>query len=185
MTVSFGIGVLNLGMSFYLYKKEQRNFNTKIAEEHKNLIEQLQSESEINDRNLAVQYITNKRIEWIQELRKTYSEFAAHCFTVFYDRKEDYLFEINRELAMLRLFLNAFDEKDKEIIRLCKQATDLLGAYLEDGKRGGEFERTMEELNMKVQIYLKVEWERVKWEIEGNKWTEAKKIETFDRLELK
>lgn len=160
--------------------------------------------------NKSVQYlnaITKSRIEWIQKLRIKVSEFIAHTNiynNVYY--KGDYiktglhLSECQRLCTEIKLLLNYCDKRDKEIAELVDIIIDNYSTYCDElhgckeDKEGYFIESTtmekakksvdanIKKLCDKVQIYLKAEWNRVKYESQGKVYEKA--TEEFDYIEL-
>lgn len=161
--------------------------------------------------NKAVQYvntITKSRIEWLENLRTTMSEFISKTnifYNVYYKKdyvKSDIHLSRCKELASkLEMMLNCCDEKDKEIIEITNDILANYSDYLDDvhnckTNAKGFFEETptmqqnknsvisgQQELMKKVQIYLKCEWNRVKYESTGKKYHAT--LQEFDYEEIR
>lgn len=126
-----------------------------------------------NQKNISVQYITNKRVDWIYEVRNTLSEYIAlaqECANKkVHDKKmiipDKICRELNVYLAKLRLLLNFTGFDDKIILELLDKIKDNISRGEEFSS--SEFQEDIILLTKYSQVYLKLEWERVKCEIEG------------------
>lgn len=158
----------------------------------------------------STQYIdsvTKNRVEWIQELRTKISKFIAktNIYNNAYYTNDSiksglHLSECQQLYCEIELLLNYCDEKDREIVVLCKSIlisfrdcydkalsckTDEHGFFIENDdlkKLITDVENNIMELTKKVQIYLKSEWNRVKYESKGKIY--EKDTQRFDYKEL-
>lgn len=114
------IGVI-IGALFVIlndWRKDER--------ENKRLELSLKITEASNQKSISVQYITNKRVDWIFEVRNILSEYIAliqECANKkVHDKNtvipEDILRELNVYLAKLRLLFNFAGEDDKKILDL-------------------------------------------------------------------
>lgn len=144
-----------------------------------------------NERNLkqrSAEYITNERIRWIQELRNSFAEFRAHTTEVaFKSCREgktvpDYLFEINREAVYIKLLLKGYGERE---IRISNYIDKVIITLEQVRNRESliPYFTTMDALTKEIQICLKVQWERVKIEINNMEWNDTIEKEKTDRIE--
>lgn len=160
--------------------------------------------------NKAVHYvnsITKSRIDWIQKVRDTVSAFISKTnvynnayYSGDYDKSGEHLSECQKLCIEIKLLLNCCDKRDKEI---CKLVDDILENHrryydsvhnMEVDKKGyfieGEeeeeikkqIEKNIDELVKKLHIYLKAEWNRIKYESQGKKY--EKETREFDIFEL-
>lgn len=157
-----------------------------------------------------VSSITKSRIEWIQTLRKLVSEFISLVDVndiVFYSPYQNeseecgqYLMKCKQKETEIKLLLNATDSLDRDIITklnairqkfvvlyedVIKHNRELEGAFFfterqEQYKK--ELYRLVYELEKQIQLYLKAEWNRVKYESQGKTYEKA--IFDFDLEEL-
>lgn len=160
--------------------------------------------------NKAVHYVnsvTKSRIEWIQKIRATVSDFISK--TNVYNNayyKEDYyksgehLAECQKLCTEIKLLLNCCDIRDRVI---CKLADEILekhrwyrdsvhnmevdenGYFVEDEdaeKLKNEIEDMISILVKELHICLKAEWNRVKYESQGKEY--EKETQEFDVFEL-
>lgn len=141
-----------------------------------------------NQKNISVQYITNKRIDWIYEVRNTLSEYIAlaqEC-KKFYDEKLEIPKEIYREfdicLEKLRLLFNFAGADDRKILELLEKIKSNIS--IEEEFRSSDFQKDIILLTKHSQIYLKLEWERVKCEIEGVQDNDKQKNKLEERLSI-
>lgn len=160
--------------------------------------------------NKAVYYVnsvTKSRIEWIQHLRDTVAEFISNTNiynNVYYKKEYEktglHLSNCQRLCSEIRLLLNACDEADKKVIEISENILEAFGNYCDevnncitskDGyfvetanmeKYKEDVEDNIETLSEKVQIYLKAEWNRVKYESQGKVY--EKDTQKFDYEEL-
>ena len=158
--------------------------------------------------NKAVHYvnsITKSRIDWIQKVRDTVSAFISKTnvynnayYSGDYDKSGEHLSECQKLCIEIKLLLNCCDKRDKEI---CKLVDDILENHrryydsvhnMEVDKKGyfieGEeeikkqIEKNIDELVKKLHIYLKAEWNRIKYESQVKKY--EKETREFDIFEL-
>ena len=160
--------------------------------------------------NKAVHYvnsITKSRIDWIQKVRDTVSAFISKTnvynnayYSGDYDKSGEHLSECQKLCIEIKLLLNCCDKRDKEI---CKLVDDILENHrryydsvhnMEVDKKGyfieGEeeeeikkqIEKNIDEIVKKLHIYLKAEWNRIKYESQGKKY--EKETREFDIFEL-
>lgn len=158
-----------------------------------------------------VNSITKSRIEWIQKLRSTIAEFIANTniyANTYYNKMDDddvekaglHLSKCQELCSEIRLLLNYCDKKDKEIINLSDEILEQYENYYEDTYNckmdddgffnetrnmidsRNKVEKDIKELSKKVQIYLKAEWNRVKYESQGKIY--EKDTQKFDYSEL-
>lgn len=68
--ISFGsaacVCLLNLLAEFFRYKNENKHFFISLEANRKN-----------NQKNVSIEYITNKRVEWLYEVRNVLAEYIA------------------------------------------------------------------------------------------------------------
>lgn len=150
---------------------------------NENLLQSIQADSErlektlkneiiISSKALSLQYITDKRVDWIYAVRDELSGFISLVLYIAdkhlvsmgsEDISLEYSRELNQYMAKLRLLFNFSGERDKKILELI----DSLIHNLKLGKQGfkrSRFEEEVTQLTRQSQIYLKLEWERVKLE---------------------
>lgn len=160
--------------------------------------------------NKAVHYvnsITKSRIEWIQHLRDTVAEFISNTNinnNVYYKNCDEktgvHLSKCQQLCSEIRLLLNSCDKIDKEIIEVAANILEAFRLYCTelnysktslDGQTidtlkmiqyKKKVEGNIEILCGKVQIYLKAEWNRVKYESQGKIY--EKDTQEFDYKEL-
>lgn len=160
--------------------------------------------------NKAVHYVnsvTKSRIEWIQKVRDTASDFISKTnvynnayYKGDYDKSGEHLSECQELCTEIKLLLNCCDERDKEI---CKRLDEILenhrkycdmvhnmqidqkGYFVEneEAKRIKlSIENEIDNLVKELHVYLKAEWNRVKYESRGK--TYEKIVQEFDIKEL-
>jgi len=142
-----------------------------LEDANKQLEQSLKKEIELNQKSLAVQYVTDKRVDWIYAVREELSNFISISFLLeqMYQTEDDIdkeLFTVenckrNKSLSQLRLLFNINDELDSEILQALN---DIVGTEY----TGDEFIKAVNILTQKSKIYLKIEWERVKLEAKSN-----------------
>lgn len=160
--------------------------------------------------NKAVHYVnsvTKSRLEWIQRLRNTVAEFIANTniynnayYKNDYEKTGIHLSKCQQLCSEIKLLLNYCDEEDKKIIdlvekilELYRQYCDLVhnvkvdeeGYFIESSNMKSKAEQVEENISLltkKIQIYLKAEWNRVKYESQGKIY--EKDTQKFDYMEL-
>lgn len=131
---------------------------------------------------MAVKYITDRRVEWIENVRKTVSEYVSvvqsleEMDTV---QIRDILGKVNQISAYLKLLLNFAGQIDEIILEIMANIVDELQEDKPDFER---IHSLLELLIQHTQIYLKIEWNRVKWEVKGRRY--GKKYQRKETIEL-
>lgn len=160
--------------------------------------------------NKAVHYVnavTKSRIEWIQRLRDIVSDFISKTnvynnvyYRGDYDKSGEHLSKCQQLCSEIKLLLNCCDKRDKKICELsdrilenhrkyCDRVHNMRvdedGYFIENDNTveikksiGVDIEKLVKELH----IYLKAEWNRVKYESQGK--TYEKIVQEFDLGEL-
>lgn len=160
--------------------------------------------------NKAIHYvnsITKSRVDWMNHLRNTIADFIAHTniynnvyYRQNYEKSGEYLSECQKLCSKIKLLLNCCDQKDSEIVELTESILLNFRSYVDqmhntDVNAQGYIVESDEmknnkklvseyigQLNTKVQIYLKHEWNRVKYESQGKIY--EKEVQQFDYEEL-
>lgn len=124
-------------------------------------------------RQLEVSYITDKRVEWIQELRKTMSEYMAIVFNILNaDAMKEtvtlqMIGDLNQKAFYLEFLLNCKGKIDITMLDTIDRINTAIKKH--------EYENIQSEINIlfkHTQVYLKLEWNRVKMEVKGKKYTD-------------
>lgn len=160
--------------------------------------------------NKAVHYvnaITKSRIEWVQKLRSTVAEFIANTniynnayYRGDYQKTGIHLSKCQQLCTEIKLLLNCCDVRDKEISDIVDEILENYSNYCNNLHNcninsSGYFEETramseskravirgIELLSKKIQIYLKAEWNRIKYESQGKIY--QSETQEFDYREL-
>ena len=140
---------------------------------------------------MSVQYITNKRVDWIYEVRNTLAEYIAlaqECANKkVLDKSitipEKIYRELNVYLAKLRLLFNFDGDDDKKILDLLDNIKNNISAG--EDFNALNFQNDIILLTKYSQVYLKLEWERVKYEIRGGKDLTAEQMQANEISLLK
>lgn len=124
-------------------------------------------------RQLEVSYITDKRVEWIQELRKTMSEYMAIVYNILNAAALhetvtlQMIGDLNQKAFYLEFLLNFTGKIDVTMLDTIDRINSAIKKH--------EYEKIQSEMNIlfkHTQVYLKLEWNRVKMEVMGKKYTE-------------
>lgn len=158
-----------------------------------------------------VNAVTKNRVEWIYKLRELCAEYVGvvniYDNSFFTTDSDEDMEKSGKQLShckelnsLIKLMLNYSDEMDRDIILIADQMMEAFSSYYHDAF---ECEVTddsflIETVNMKkqakiicedigkftklLQIYLKAEWNRVKYESQGR--TYEKVVQEFDLVEL-
>lgn len=161
------IGVLaGWGISVITNWNNNRNENNRLKDT-------LEVSKYNNQKNIAVQYITSKRVDWIYEVRGRLSEFISLtqvCANLIVEDNiikipEETSRELNMYFAMLRLLFNFDGDDDLKILYFLNKIKDNISETKNFNPL--DFEKDIISLTRYSQVYLKLEWERVKLEIKG------------------
>jgi hypothetical protein len=142
-----------------------------LEDANKQLEQSIKREIELNQKSLAIQYVTDKRVDWICTVREELSNFISISFLLEQmcqteDNIDKELFAVetckrNKSLSQLRLLFNINDELDSEILQA-------LNDIVSTEYTSEEFIKAVNILTQKSKIYLKIEWERVKLEAKSS-----------------
>lgn len=156
-----------------------------------NIIKEIDNQQNINDRNLSAQYITDNRVEWIQELRKLISEFLSvasplNDSIILTDKKHidqdtKNIERISRIRNQIVLMLNAEEDTNQKLIIDIDNMHWFYSKLFETVRkrpRDAEAKKQYSDLVSKyareaiidAQVCLKFEWNRVKKEALGEKY---------------
>ncbi len=143
-----------------------------------------------NDLQLSASYISNERVRWIQDVRGTFADFRAHTTVAVLNNaiksaENDLRFQINREACYLKLLLKGYGERELNIKRAIDSVLQIVSIISGKEATPEQYYDKMDELTKLIQIYLKVEWERVKIEIRGENWTKEIEDDLFEGNELR
>ena len=132
------------------------------------------------DRMLSSQYITDKRVQWIQDLRTEIAVFAANVkFVLGYSKVQktaiyeeqipQSIIEVLRSGRKIQLMLNPKD--DKELVDLIGNVLTNIPYAINNSKGGYDkaIKKDIEAILLSAQKTLKDEWERSKQEIREGK----------------
>jgi len=154
-------------------------------------------------RELSAQYISNKRVEWIQELRKYMSGYLKEVYTLLltnarlatrsnkdlgiynkmHETNTGSFYLLNEKAAYLHLHLNFKDEVDSVILTLVDEINEMLTMPIDNLENYQERVGDKTTLLIKhTQILLKLEWDRVKDEIKSKKISKKKMLRKTVRL---
>lgn len=161
-------------------EENNNRFNITLKEENQRLERSVQEQFKLNQSNLSAQYITDKRVQWIGDLRNAMADYAAYSTlareaAVVARENEtpingEYpeVYEINLAAYKIKLLLNVMGETDKEIEKLLNNTTALLVKVQNSEGNANTFDESLDQLIKEMRGYLKAEWERVKQEIKEN-----------------
>lgn len=193
------IGVLNLCFNIYSHVSQKRQM-----ENH------FEKEGERQKLALSAKYITDKRVDWIQELRETVAEYImvisprnpalskikcpktpkkAYDYVAIIDEQTNIALKLRSKILLL---LNVEGITDQKVIvsvektydtfmRICLAPMEGLPAdYVQ--KIIQKQSRYIKELIKNTQICLKFEWNRVKKEACGDPYSKADQQEDMKQL---
>lgn len=120
-----------------------------------------------------IEYITNKRVDWIYAVRQEAASFLsiAHVLGKQAKKSDTDIIKLNEKLYILELYLNFNGIVDKILIQLMYKIIDDI--------RDGDSNLLNAHAQMfcnNLRIYLKVEWNRVKAETNGQSYNYKKNI---------
>lgn len=132
-----------------------------------------------NKKNRNIQYVTDKRVEWIYKVREESAIFAAKSHVLAYKNicEPNEVEELHKQLFLIELYLNYCGPVDKIIIELMYKIINSI-----DIKNNGE--KTDYFIQMfcnHLRIYLKVEWNRVKAETNGERYDEQRNLKELKK----
>ena len=122
-------------------------------------------------KNRSIQYVTDKRVEWIYAVRKEAAEFLSlvHTYGVDSEIPTEEFERICEKIYILELYFNFEGIVDNVLISLMYDIID-------DMKNHRHFNTNVQLFCNHLRIYLKVEWNRVKYEANGEKYTKERNI---------
>lgn len=122
-------------------------------------------------KNRSIQYVTDKRVEWIYAVRKDAAEFLSlvHTYGVDSEIPTEAFERICEKIYILELYFNFEGIVDNVLISLMYDIID-------DMKNHRHFNTNVQLFCNHLRIYLKVEWNRVKYEANGKKYTKERNI---------
>lgn len=146
-------------------------FNKGMKNQQSEIGKIVQLETAQTNKQNSNQFIANKRLDWITEVRDTMSDYLSLVsFAVdqyIMDDAEvpkDIYRELSHSIMTVKLLINFDELLDMKIVKLA----DAMYRNLSSDKFGVKmFNEDLRELTMYTQIYLKLEWERIKLESEG------------------
>lgn len=146
-----------------------------IKSENDRLKVSIEASKKESDLQLSAAYISNERVRWIQEVRGTFADFRAHTTVRVNDYtmskpEKSFSFEINREASYLKLLMKGYGDRELDIKRAIDRVLEIVSCITAKEATPKQYYDAMDALTRFIQIYLKVEWERVKIEIKGEKW---------------
>lgn len=121
----------------------------------------------------SLQYITDKRSEWDSKVKEELAFFIAKAMQIAeeYILTEQYdavpaeeSFKLYNSVARLRLYFNISGELDQKILKAVLYMDNILAKP--DVFNAQEFVDTIEKLTKYAQVYFKLEWERIKLEVQ-------------------
>jgi hypothetical protein len=126
---------------------------------------QLKNEIEINKRNNSIQYITDKRVDWINKLRENSAEYVSLVIDVTGSFKtgmitKEMIIELYKRENTLKLLMNFNGDIDSLIIKKIHK----IGKYISEEKYD-QAKLNVYLILIHLQIYLKLEWNRVNNEV--------------------
>lgn len=180
------VGLLSSGLAaFVAYKTTERM----IKAENERFKTTLENSEKENAKQRSAEYISNERIRWIQELRNTFATFRAHTTEVAFGSRAnggmipDYSFEINREATYLKLLLKGYGQKEMDIWKHVDSVITSLAQINSSDQSMDLYFKNMDILTKEIQIYLKIQWERVKVEVNGGMWDKEIEMKYNKRIE--
>ncbi len=132
-------------------------------------------------------------MQWIAEVRNIFAELLAYDYVEIISYQSEFK-KFNKTVQLIKLYLNFAGKIDHIILDNLDEMEKIVltsdKVHL-DRDSAGTFERTMTEIQKYVRIYLKLEWNRVKYESDpknqGLNYNEeeelAKLIESYEKSE--
>ena len=117
----------------------------------------MQSEKKLSEKSSISKYITDKRIDWIYELRNTASQYIAASVKIADDKKYygsidlDLIKDSNITACKINLLLNFTDVLDKEIL----ERINFINSYNQKAERYEEVKLNISLLTDLFEVYLK------------------------------
>lgn len=134
--------------------------------------------------NLKISYISDKRRDWIYEVRNVISEFISLATEIADKKKHQEIEDIeqfrylNMITCKIRLLLNYSDQFDNHILEIINNICENILTV----EKYNEIILSISYLTDLMQIYIKCEWERIKQEIDETKITMQWKNNTINHL---
>lgn len=122
-----------------------------------------------NKQKNNIEYITDKRVDWIYAVRQEVSEFLALAKVCNNDIDEELLEKISQKIYIIQLYLNYDGIVDKILI-------NVMSDIIEDIRNKRDTNEDINVFCLHMRIYLKVEWERVKAETNGKNYSKKQNL---------
>lgn len=142
--------------------------------------------------------ITEKRMDWISNVRKLFADLFSYNFIDLYINKNSRL-SMNSTIKLINLYLNFSGDIDREILNLINQLHELLFEQIEQDERirpdykdmSNRYSYIIDEIEKYAHVYLKSEWNRVKFESNPHNYDKTyeevkeinKLIEQYDKTD--
>lgn len=170
--ITCGGAILGIFISSIFQRSQMKK---QLIIQQENLKKTIENEIKENNKKLLTEHVTDKRMEWVCTVRQILAEyistvyFAAEKYRILKDNNGNIPTEICRQLneyrAKLNLLFNFSGEIDSVILKLI----DNIGSNICGEKfHPTRFQDDVDLLTKHCQIYLKLEWERVKLESDSN-----------------
>lgn len=170
--IAASASLVGVWVNIYLHISNREDNNKKFEEQKKQFEITLQSETEKMSKDLSARYITDKRVDWIENLRVAVSEYISLVNHLICSKQigEEERLELNKTSAYIFLLLNFSGEIDGIIINIIEEINKEISEIGISSKEKIRYNLML--VQKHTQVYLKLEWNRVKMEIKDQKYTE-------------
>ncbi len=174
------LGAFVGGFFLYIVTNKTLNSNTKREIMH------ISAEQDSEEKRLNITYITDKRVDWMSKIRDVSAEYLSLIYDVtasgiFHTIKPEIITKLNEKSTLLKLYLNFMGDIDAVIINIINDVNRDI-----KNKRFEEAQLKANLLINHLQIYLKLEWNRVNSEVKTGIYNSSQlrkeTIELYDKF---
>ena len=137
-----------------------------------NIVQYIHKKRNFKEKN-NIEYITNKRVDWIYAVRQAAAAFIAkaHVLSIKTELEPADIYELNEHLYLVELYLNYNGIVDGNLVNIMYKIVEDIKKHDHEGVNA-----YAQLFCNHLRIYLKVEWDRVKAETNGEKYDKERNL---------
>lgn len=137
-----------------------------------NIVQYIHKKRNFKEKN-NIEYITNKRVDWIYAVRQAAAAFIAkaHVLSIKTELEPADIYELNKHLYLVELYLNYNGIVDGNLVNIMYKIVEDIREHDHEGVNA-----YAQLFCNHLRIYLKVEWDRVKAETNGEKYDKERNL---------